>query len=402
MKISLNIIKIFLVSIFLQVFIFSSDEIICNNCNYKNPESTKYCDGCGKNLGKPVICSNCNFENQPDDQYCMNCMLELKNISSVKTTEATAGLIKEISKENIVSESESLDAALDKIYKKAERYVKTRKFEPGLKLLNEVLAKNDKYPNAFRERGVAWFNLHKYENAKNDFLKALEINPNDALAYTDIAVLEMLNSNYDKALELLNKAINVNPDCANAYVVLGNIENEKNKNISKAIEYYNKALSVDPVNSYAYCQRAGISFDRNDIDGAIADWTKATECDPYNATSFFNLGLCYMGRDTEKAMDCYSTAIILNDEYLAAYINRGNIYLKIDDYNSAISDFESALSVAPDFGLAKKNLKKALDRKEQKEQPLKFYSKHYFIYLLLIGGIGIFLYFKYLNADKFE
>ena len=51
--------------------------------------------------------------------------------------------------------------------------------------------------------------------------------------------------------------------------------------------------------------------------------------------------------EVNRVIDYYSKVIALNDQYNAAYFNRGNCYGEIEEYDKAISDFTSAIAIAP-------------------------------------------------------
>ena len=57
----------------------------------------------------------------------------------------------------------------------------------------------------FRQ-GIAYYETGQYDNAISDFNKALEINPNYAEAYYNRGIINLRKQEYDKALDDLEKA----------------------------------------------------------------------------------------------------------------------------------------------------------------------------------------------------
>lgn len=82
--------------------------------------------------------------------------------------------------------------------------------------------------------------------------------------------------NQEKALEYYNKTISINPDNAIAYnnrAIIHGI----NKNFDLALKDYNKAITLDPEDSEAYCNRASIHSAMLNYDLAIRDFMKSME-----------------------------------------------------------------------------------------------------------------------------
>jgi tetratricopeptide (TPR) repeat protein len=64
--------------------------------------------------------------------------------------------------------------------------------------------------------------------------------------------------NYDEALKLIDKAIELNPEYAKAYNYRGNVYSDI-KNYDKAFEDYDKAIELNPKVEYSYYNR-GLLF----------------------------------------------------------------------------------------------------------------------------------------------
>ena len=72
----------------------------------------------------------------------------------------------------------------------------------------------------------------------------------DSGKYMNIGEALAKKGEYDKALLVFNKAIEINPKCAQAYFGRGNVFFAKGL-LNKAIIDYNKSISLDP--SYGGC-----------------------------------------------------------------------------------------------------------------------------------------------------
>ena len=59
--------------------------------------------------------------------------------------------------------------------------------------------------------------------------------------------------------------------------------------------------------------------------------------------------------DNDRAIQDYSQAIRHKRDYVDAFYNRGNAYLKKSDYSHAIQDYDQAIRLRPDYDEAFNN-----------------------------------------------
>src|SRR5207237_226894 len=84
------------------------------------------------------------------------------------------------------------------------------------------------------------------------------------------------------------------------------------------------AQDPSPKTAADYFNRGVIKQQKNDLDGAIADYTKAIARNPSLAEAFYNRAVAHDGKsDLEKAIADYTKAIELNPGLADAYNNRG-------------------------------------------------------------------------------
>jgi tetratricopeptide (TPR) repeat protein len=121
-----------------------------------------------------------------------------------------------------------------------------------------------------------------YSKAEDLFRKAAELgdaeakNEYDGMAkrYFSRGDAYYNKGNYDQAIEDYTKAINFNPDSAIEYCYRGDAYKNKG-NYDQAIADYTKAISFDPNNMEAYFGRGVAYKSKGNYDLAIADYNKA-------------------------------------------------------------------------------------------------------------------------------
>lgn len=94
----------------------------------------------------------------------------------------------------------------------------------------------------------------------------------------------------EKALNVFNRLIELEPNCADFYSERGVVYFHMNK-AKESIADMNKAVDLQPMKSYRYSSRAYILGHFKDIEKAIADYKKAIELDPEDAIAQNNLGM---------------------------------------------------------------------------------------------------------------
>ena len=115
-----------------------------------------------------------------------------------------------------------------------------------------------------------------------------------------------------KAIETYKKAIEINPNLADAYVGVGTIYLD-DEQIDEAIEYFKRAVEANPTYVVAYLN-LGSAYEYNDqIDEAIASYEKTVEIDPKIVRAYISLGALYMGKgNRDKAIKAYQKVIELD------------------------------------------------------------------------------------------
>ena len=129
-----------------------------------------------------------------------------------------------------------------------------------------------------------------YKEAKTDFTKAIEINPEyvKAYYYRGTARLNKLKD-YRSAIADFTKAIEIDPEFVKAYNNRG-ITKAKLDNYRDAISDFSKAIEINPQAVRVHINRGNAKFELENYKDAIADYSKAIEKKPKNIDAYFNQG----------------------------------------------------------------------------------------------------------------
>jgi tetratricopeptide (TPR) repeat protein len=115
-----------------------------------------------------------------------------------------------------------------------------------------------------------------------------------------------------------------------------------------AIKDFTKATELKPDFALAYYCRGSIKMElKNDSRGAIEDFTKAIELNPSDYFFYSDRGSARLGiEDYSGALEDFNKAIELNQEkFYYDFSHRGRARLGVKDYRGAIEDFNRSIEL---------------------------------------------------------
>jgi tetratricopeptide (TPR) repeat protein len=248
---------------------------------------------------------------------------------------------------NKVKELEELREKSEDLLKENERLNKELKIAKGGTKHEAAQAYkrniNNLSATEWVERGYKLSRFGNYIDAQKAFGKAIELNPQYAQAYLARGAGYGIFGNYQQAISDFNEAIELNPQNATAYYsrgltfsVLGNYQ--------QAITDYNKAIELNPQYAGAYFSR-GIAYSSlGNNQQAIADYNKTIELNPQNAEAFYNRGVFIYGKlgNYQQEITDLNKTIELNPLYADAYFARGLAYGILGIDQQSIKDIRIA------------------------------------------------------------
>jgi len=189
-------------------------------------------------------------------------------------------------------------------------------------------------------------NVEVYLNAKNQLLMSSEID------FSEFESNQLVNKArafiYDEnernqAIDLLFKAVSLNPKNKSAYLELAHTYKEKDY-YSEAIKYFDKAIEIEDDNFDVLSEKAAYNYDKKYYREALDCYQKMAYKSPQDFSFYFNKGYSenYIGL-TDDAIESYSVYINNYPTTSLAYNNRGACYSKKRLYLKAIDDYSLAL-----------------------------------------------------------
>jgi len=260
--------------------------------------------------------------------------------------------------------------------------IKAGNSEKAFELCSEVLKTTRQSATAFHHRGYASALMGDFDEAIDDFSKAIDIDPHYAEAYCDRgAIIKtrldnmlfkdiiLVTNEHLKALKDYEMALKINPNYAEAYSHRAKIFSDSGahtKAIIEASTAIEKSNKTEHFLLETYSARALSYFSLGQYDKAIEDYTNAIEITKGQHFAYANRGYTYFKKEEyDNAIKDYDIAIELSPYDSTYFYIRGLSYLNIRKYDKAIIDFNKALEIEPgakDILIAKKEAQKMLKR----------------------------------------
>ena len=199
--------------------------------------------------------------------------------------------------------------------------------------------------------------LTQAQTLYEDVLKSL---PRDFNSLHLLGVVAYQTHKHERAVELIAKAIEINPDMAEPYSNIG-LALRALERLDEALASYDKALAIKPDYTEAYNNRGNVLKDLNRQDDALVSYDKALALKPNYADAYFNRGNALLDlKRLDEALACYDKALALKPDYADVLTNRGTVLKDLKRLDAAIADYDRAIAIKPDFAGAYWNKSLAL------------------------------------------
>ncbi len=282
----------------------------------------------------------------------------------------------------------------EKLHEYGLYYEKKENEEDDKRWFQIATLATEQYPNhpqGFKDAAGYWADIGEWQKARESFEKAHQLDPKSAQALIALGQVSIEMKDFANARKYYEEALKLEPNGqyareakealrklkkkpedrqasqpnlkeANAYNKRGIAKGVKG-DIDGAIADFTRAIELYPKYGTAYNNRGLAKKNKGDLDGAIADCTRAIELDPKDAGAYSNRGIAKQAQgDLNGAIADYTRAIELDPKYAKAYTNRGIAKEVKGDMEGAIADCTRAIELDPKYvpayntrGLAKKN-----------------------------------------------
>ena len=194
------------------------------------------------------------------------------------------------------------------------------------------------------------------QEAIESYKKALLINPNYAQAYNNLGTAFQKLNKSEEAIFNYKKAISIKNNFAEAYNNLGGIIYECNK-IKDSLDYFKQAVKIKTDFSEAY-NNLGLAYqDLGNSKEALENFYKAIKIKPDFVEAYNSIGLVFNTlANFDEATKNYNKAIEINPNYEKPYNNLGSLLSNLGNYDEATITYKKAIKIKSDYAMAYSNL----------------------------------------------
>ncbi len=258
----------------------------------------------------------------------------------------------------------------------------TGKHEMALKLFQRGLGMDGERVVLHYNAGISLYVLGRVEAAVTALQTALSLDPGNASiknqlnmmlskpkatvsadgleGYLQKAGAFFQSGRLDEALGCYETALEIEPDNIVALTNIGCIFDNKGE-VVKAAAAFEKVISIQPDSFAAHYNLSQILYKQNRIEEAIDYYKKTVAIKPDCAEAWFNLGNIFREHgQLEEAIVNYQQAVAAKPGFADAHVNLGIAMQESGLLSDAIAEHRNAIAIAPDNAMAHCNLSGAL------------------------------------------
>ncbi|MGD0462048.1 MAG: tetratricopeptide repeat protein [Tepidisphaeraceae bacterium] len=200
----------------------------------------------------------------------------------------------------------------------------------------------------------------RFAEAEAIYQKILAENSNHVDCLQLLGALAGQTGRIDLAVDLIRRAIALNPQVASYHSNLGRLLCDQGR-FDEAIVVCRQALGLNPNLADAHNNLANAFYGKGQLDEAIAAYRKALRIRPDHLDALKNLGVVLGAKgDRDRGIEVYRQLLRFQPDDAEAHNDLGNLLAQKGRLDEAIASYRRAIELAPDLASAYSNLGQAL------------------------------------------
>lgn len=211
--------------------------------------------------------------------------------------------------------------------------------------------------------------------AQTKYEEVLAVQPRHFDALNLLGVIALQRGNPATALELLDSAIEIDPNNAAVHFNRGAVLQQLNRP-EESLASYDQAIAIKPNYAESFCNRGLVLAQLKRWDAALASYDRAVAIKPDFAQAHFNRGIVLkeLGR-WDEALAGYEQAVSLEPGFAEGYCNRGLVLAQLDRWDAALASYDQAIAIKPQFTEAHFNRGLVLSKLDQADAALASFDR---------------------------
>jgi len=186
-----------------------------------------------------------------------------------------------------------------------------------------------------------------YDSAEVYYKKAIDLDPDYALAYAGLADCYTFNQKglsqpeaIPIAKDFANHALRIDSTLVEAKTTIAFIQSHYDFDFNSSIPLFKQIISEDPNYAIAHLYYGNVLENMGEVEEGLAETKKALSLDPLSAVSNYVLGRnYYLARKYDSALSQLFKALTLNPRFTNSFVPMGEAYLQKKQYAQAIEAF---------------------------------------------------------------
>jgi protein O-GlcNAc transferase len=211
--------------------------------------------------------------------------------------------------------------------------------------------------------------------AERLFRQEIKLRPDDPAGYNNLGSVLQRQARFADAIVAHRQAIKLKPNYAEAFLALGNALRQQG-NLEEAMGAYRSAIAVKRDYAEAH-NNAGVLLQmQGRLDQAATAYGAAVALWPAYAEAQFNLGVVlHQKQELDAAEAAYRRVISLNPGIAVVHNNLGAVLKDKGLLDNALAAFEIAIKLQPDYAEAFYNRATVLQQQAKLEEALAAYGQ---------------------------
>lgn len=248
-----------------------------------------------------------------------------------------------------------ISATIQEAFRQAVALHQHGRFAEAEAVYQDILRQDPTFFEALHLLGVVALQTRRTRESVELITKAIALNPNVAAAHINLGSALIALTRFAEALPSFDNAIALRPDFAEAHNNRAAALNALKRH-EQALKSCDTALALKPDYPEAHNNRADALNALKRHEEALASCDRAIALKSNYPEAHNNRGnaLNALARH-EEAIASYDKAIALNANYAEAHNNRGNALYNLAQPEQALASYEKAVALRPNYAEAHNN-----------------------------------------------
>ncbi len=227
--------------------------------------------------------------------------------------------------------------------------------ETAKRIFKSLIQKDAANTDLYYYLGAAYLGTSKPDSAKIYFDKGIATNASGSLNYVGLGTIALNKNDQAAAKTNFDKAVSLAPKNSTVYIEIANsLINSEFPDYNKAVQLLTKAKELDKSNPKIYVLLGDAYVELLDGGNALTNYEKSIEIDKKYLLGNLKLGETLVRiRNNEEAMTSFQNVLKLDSTYSPVYKDLGELYFQMRQYPKAKDAYKKYIELSENNSAAK-------------------------------------------------